>query len=185
MLDAQPLIPWPLPVCPTTKFVIYRDDFTPDEITKIRKFVSSPAWSALKGESPFYRAAETMQWMGEDSENTAYMFLNATRKTTSREQSRRYDSKALEHFRNLLQSRNVETENREPNSLETEAISSWITLELITGELERRLGMFREAKERFERLAKLPAFQGNYRAKVVTLQLQLIAEGRSNPHFAP
>jgi hypothetical protein len=50
----------------------------------------------------------------------------------------------------------------------------WVSQELVAGELERRLGIFDAARERFERLRDLDSFkQGTY-ADIVELQLQLI-----------
>ena len=181
MLDLMPYgataAPWPLPVCPTTGFVIYQKEFGATELDKLRQFVQSEEWSKLRTETPYYRAVMTKIWMGDKPDEYAFMLLKATWEATNREQYLRYANKALDTYRALL--------NGTPKDLSSAEDADWMDQELIAGELERRLEMFSDAKERFERLQTMPAFKQNYREKIVALQLQLIKDQDSRTHMAP
>lgn len=61
---------------------------------------------------------------------------------------------------------------------------NWIRLELIAGELERRLGMFVDAQRRFEKLRQIETAKPFYK-RIIELQLQLMSSKDSQKHMAP
>jgi hypothetical protein len=60
-----------------------------------------------------------------------------------------------------------------------------VTYELVSGELERRLGMFEQAQARFERLKLLDAFNTGVFPDIVELQLKLATARNPKPQQVP
>jgi hypothetical protein len=61
-LDFMPIgqiaAPWPMPVCPKCRFVLFKDageDYAPDEIEKLKKLVASDSYAKLPKEAPSYQ----------------------------------------------------------------------------------------------------------------------------------
>lgn len=176
MLDLRPTgaiaAPWPLPVCPDNQFVIYRKDFAEDDIAKLRRFVASPEYAALSTETTYYRAARLEALLGGSDELVADLLLNATWQARTPDEYTRYASDALSAHRAVLSRVGGDRNERADR-------------ELVAGELERRLGYFREAQARFERLQKTKEFKKGIRADMVRLQLRLIQDKDTSPHQVP
>jgi hypothetical protein len=176
MLDLRPYgavaSPWPLPVCPTSKFVLYRPDFKADEIAKLKTYVDSPQFQAIREETPYYRVAKLRQYMGDEAELVGYALLQATWEASDPERYARYAKEALESYRTSLSLPSLDREK-------------WASQALIVGELERRLGMFEEARVQFERLKTLELFKSGIYAAIVELQLQLVSARDVRPHQVP
>src|SRR5262249_29639471 len=68
-LDTRPwgslLAPMPLPVCPDNGFVVYKSDFTADEITALRTIVLGDEYQRARREhTDHYMVAYTLQRLG-------------------------------------------------------------------------------------------------------------------------
>jgi hypothetical protein len=167
MLDLKPYgyiaAPWTLPVCPTTGFVMYREKFSRDEIAKLKPYVDSyDYWSMRRSETSYYLAAKLQGVLGESDEMVAPTLLHATWEAENRDQYERYAREALTAYRRLLEAPSADEQKR-------------VTYELVSGELERRIGMFDEARDRFERLKTQAAFMSGVYPDIVELQLKLIS----------
>lgn len=176
MLDLQPIgalvAPWPLPVCPESRFVVYRRDFTNDELKRLRRYVASPEYVSLLKETPYFRAAKLESLLGGSEEAMATLLLYATWEARTPDEYTRYASDALSAHRAVLARASNDKSERADR-------------ELVAGELERRLGNFREAQARFERLQNIKEFKRGILADIVRMQLRLIQDKDSSPHEAP
>lgn len=177
MLDLKPYgpiaAPWALPVCPTTGFVMYRMKFSAEEIAKLKPYVDSHEyWAMRRTEATYYLAAKLQGVLGEADETIAATLLQATWQAEGRDQYERYAREALMIHRRLLEAAPREDQKR-------------ITYELVSGELERRLGMFEQAHQRFERLKPLEAFGTGVFPNIVELQLKLVSAKDTNSHRVP
>lgn len=176
MLDFKPFgpitAPWPLPICPTSGFVVYRDDFKPEEFERLRTFVASPEYVAVRSETPYYRVAKLQAFLGDARDAIAYSLLQATWEAKSPDKYARYARETLASYQDLLASAEKNDED-------------WLNQQLIAGELERRLGLFEEARERFSGLKNLEPFETDVLADIVALQLQLIERKDSTSYRVP
>src|SRR5262245_48698537 len=82
-LDGKPLgpiaAPWPVPVCPTDHFVLYKSTFDPEEVAKLRPFVHSPAYQdQVPGNSSYYLMATIFEFLGESPKTIAHTYLQAS-----------------------------------------------------------------------------------------------------------
>ena len=175
-LDLKPFgpiaAPWPLPVCPTSGFVMYRANFKPEEIDRLREYVASNEYVKAREETPYYRTAKLRERMGESTAAIAYTLLRATWETRSAEQYARYAREALAAYRKALEQM-------------TRDDKAWPTAELVAGELERRLGLFDEARARFERAKNVEVLQSGVYPRIIDFQLELIAERNTKSHQVP
>jgi len=175
-LDGKPygalLAPWPLAKCPTTGFVMYKSKFSEDELAKLREYVQSSEYRALIGvETTYYLAATLQRRIGEDNRRIASTLLRATWQAETDSRYRRYAQETLEAYKQLL------TQAADERSL--------LSMEFIAGELERRLGLFDEAKRRFSALASRDEAKSGTFPQILEFQLTLIEAKDAQPHKVP
>ena len=176
-LDFKPFgpiaAPWPLAKCPSSGFVMYKDKFSDDELAQLRKYVLSDEYKKLSSSHVnYYLAARLRAHLGEKSSRLANTLLQATWEAKSQSQYEQYASEALDAYKQVLKEENGESEN-------------WFNNQLIAGELERRLGRFEDAKQRFMNLAKHEKAKAEICAAILALQMQLIEARDSQPHMIP
>ena len=176
-LDLQPFgplaAPWPLARCPSNGFVLYKQHFTDEEIARLKPYVESPAYQALHpSHTNYYLAAKLQAFMGEAPDRIARTLLQATWEAQAAALYATYAAEALAAHRQLL----------EQAALEQRV---WLTLQLIAGELERRLGQFEAARARFAPLSDHAAFKGGVYRAVLELQLKLIDARDTRTHEVP
>jgi len=175
-LDFKPLgmtpAPWPLAQCPGNGFVIYKSEFSAYELSRLRVIVRGETYQSMLGQdSPHFLAAHLMAAMHEPPSRIAVMLLRATWEARGREQYRTYALAALAAYEKLLHTHHGRPHQRLFSSL-------------VAGELERRLGLFEQARHRF---LAIP-FQGRLGEpydRIIQLQLELIERGRSGPESLP
>jgi hypothetical protein len=174
--------PSPLVICPGNGFILYRDGpytqavYTDAEMAKLRPFVASAEYQAwVANETRYYRLAKQLAFMAESPDAISDALLQATWEAGSGEQYSRYAAEALD----ALQQRAA----RAP------AGDAAIATRLLIGELQRRLGLFDQARATFQALQADAAFPGGddesgrkYRRQVLEAQLQLIAKQDSGRH---
>ena len=160
--------PSPLAVCPTNGFVFLKHKYSEEELEKLRPFILSDEYQALKREAPYYRAAWILDRTGAPPMPVSFTLLQAT--WEARRDPDRYASYATELVARLptavAQARN-----------DTERTN----LNLITGELLRRLSRFDEAERHFKTITNESDKSGNV-AKIIAFQLDLIARRDAREH---
>lgn len=161
-LDFRPygaiVSPAPLPKCPGNGFVMYKSQFSEDELAKLKPIVASPEYQALqKQHRTYFLAAYLEEKMGEATERSfASRYLRASWQaegswgpTRTPEKLSAQDRELVVRYRALaLEKMNAALAKDERGS------KDWLTGMLLAAELERMLGQFDAAQKR---LADLPA----------------------------
>ena len=148
-LDMRPIgalvAPRPMPVCPGSGFVVYRDDFNDEEISIFRQLVQAPEYRALReAETDYFVAAHQAGKLGEDTWTIAILTLQATWEVQEKpEKYSRYAVLALTRLEEAGKDISPVGESRE----------QWWTAKLLVVNFHRRLSKF-DAAERL--LAELP-----------------------------
>lgn len=148
-LDLRPVgalvAPIPLPVCPDSGFVVYRDDFGDEEISVFRRLVQAPEYRALReSETDYLVAAHQAGKLGEDAWTIAILTLQATWEV--QENPEKYSPYAALAITRL-------EEAGKSFSPDGETSEQWWMAKLLVVNLYRRLGEF-DAASRL--LAALP-----------------------------
>ncbi|MCL2713266.1 MAG: hypothetical protein FWD68_01370 [Alphaproteobacteria bacterium] len=183
--------PSPLAVCPTNGFVFFKEEYSTDELERLRPLIMSAEYQALKGETPYYRAAWIMQRTGSPHPQVSLALLQATweagwaevlERAAKAEQEDQKDAQLGERL--VAQGTTSERYRRYATELlarlsvdvadKTRSAEEHIADRMLTGEILRRLGRFEEADGQFVALAGDLTPAGN-EAKIVALQRRLIA----------
>ena len=173
-LDLKPVgaiaAPWPIPVCPKCKFVLYSDDIPKEELEKCQKIVSGAAYKEHSERASYYLLGILDEKMEKDDLTIGHIYLKASwqeeRDTKQLSEDLQLSQK---HFDAFLAKASEHNE-------------SWQTAQLVVGEIKRRLKNFDESKKHFEGLKAMKEFQGNQLEKIIDFQLRLIAKKDSDPH---
>jgi len=176
-LDLKPfgpsIAPWPLAKCPSSGFVMYKQKFSDNEIARLRKYVASDEYKALKNaHSNYYLTVRLRTRLGEKSPQLAYTLLQATWEAKSRSQYEQYASEALEAYKAALEDGSVDPKQ-------------WLNNQFVAGELERRLARFDDAKTRFLAVADREEVKAGIHREILELQLQLIEAMDNRPRMIP
>jgi uncharacterized protein (DUF2225 family) len=174
-IDLKPLgavaAPPPLPVCPSCGFVVYEQELVEDERQVLSEYVNSEEYQQMaKEHSSYYLLAKIYEQLERDKSLIAHMYLKASWQVEDN------PDRCNEYLEESLKNLNAEF------SESPERDEDWETKQVLAGELERRLGKFEEAKDRFMELKYLPEFQGNFLEKVIDFELILIQAGDTKPH---
>lgn len=169
--------PAPLPACPDNGFIVADPQrrYGEAELTRLRAFVDSPRYRGwVADDTPYYRLAQQMIFLGESQESLDGILLAATWEAGARYP--RYAEQALQAWQRRVLRAAGKDRDAEYGA------------RLLVGELQRRLGRFDEALATFEALRADPGFPGGVEAKtaaylrqVLDAQLQLIRD-RSVAH---
>lgn len=178
-LDLKPIgpiaAPWSLPVCPSNKFVMFKKDFTDDEIKILTTYIESPEYQKIINESTYYRAAQFKRLIHTPTDNVAFTLLKATWQSPKPA----YLNEALAEFKKYIQ-------QLEDGKSEVEFTNdpSWINAELIVLELERRTEQFEKAEQHTKELSELKLFNDDNKTykKILERQRTLINQKDKNPH---
>ncbi|MBL8370853.1 MAG: hypothetical protein JNK28_05645 [Burkholderiaceae bacterium] len=165
-LDLKPYgpiaAPWPLAKCPANGFVMFQDKFSDTELSRLETFVASTQYQELKKtHTNYYLAASLQRQIDAPLSQLASTLLQATWEAPGGLYSV-YAAEALEAYLALLK-------------VEPTDSKSWVTYQLIAGELERRLGKFEAAANRFSVLKENPSLNSFVKG-IIEFQLQLISE---------
>ena len=163
--------PWSLPVCPKDHFVLFKQKFSPEELADLRSFVNSEPYQTVAADhSSYFLLARILEHQKRAPGVVAFAYLQASWQVEGDPvQYRDYAQRSLKSYREALL---VSKDHGE----------AWKTAQLLSGELERRLGMFAEAITRFMQLAKQEEFQSGLFKKIVAYQLELTRQRDSSPH---
>lgn len=177
-LDLKPVgptpAPWSLAVCSKDHFVLYKKEYTKDEIAHLKKYVHTPQYQALAaGNSSYFLLGKIFEYLQKDEVTLGHIFLKASWQAEGdAAKYRLYAETSLQHFKAFL-------------SKEKPQGKEWETAELVAGELERRLERYEDAKARFTRLLGRPEFKKDIYAGILAYQLELIAKRDSAAHPLP
>ncbi|WP_296248497.1 hypothetical protein [uncultured Stenotrophomonas sp.] len=167
--------PWPLVSCPGNGFVIYKDDYSADEIKRLTAVVESDEYQRMRGtETSYWLLARLFEAVDAPLKDRAGVLQSATWQA-SPQQYPRYVQAASAAVAQQCPDARAAADQDEP----------WLYCQMLLGEWERRLSRFDAARARFERLQPLPErlvlAQDRERARrqyvaEIAQQLQLIAE---------
>lgn len=167
--------PWPLVSCPGNGFVIYKDDYSADEIKRLTAVVESDEYQRM-------RATETSYWL------LARLFAAVDAPPKDRAgvlQSATWQASPEQYPRYVQEASAANAQQCPDARAAAERDESWLYCQMLLGEWERRLSRFDAARARFERLQPLPERlvlgQDRERARrqyvaEIAQQLQLIAD---------
>lgn len=167
MTDTRPVgpiaTPFSLAQCPSNKFVMFKKEFSPDELAKFERVVNSAEYQQIAAQSPSYFAwGRMMELAGEnqDAQQMMNIFLQASWQSESQESF----SKTLEYADKVLANKAISSKDA-------------INTQFLRGEMLRKLGRFDEAKRVFTTLQKNPEVKKDKLfSQLATLQLSLVAK---------
>ena len=167
MTDTRPIgpiaTPFSLAQCPSNKFVMFKKEFSPDELAKFKRVVNSAEYQQIAAQSPSYFAwGRMMELAGEnqDAQQMMNIFLQASWQSESQESF----SKTLEYADKVLANKAISSKDA-------------INTQFLRGEMLRKLGRFDEAKRVFTALQKNPEVKKDKLfSQLATLQLSLVAK---------
>jgi uncharacterized protein (DUF2225 family) len=174
-LDLKPLgavvAPAPLAVCPSCHFVVFEEDLAEDEKQLLSEYVKSKEYQEMEKEHPsYYLLAKIYERLERDKALIAHVYLQSSWQVEDNpDRCNEYLEESLNYLKAYL-------------SADPERTEDWATKQVVAGELERRLGKFEDAKERFSELKYMAEFQGNLLEKIIDFQLTLIQAGDTKPH---
>ena len=166
--------PWSIPVCPKDHFVLFKKKFSKEEIADLRSFVGSKPYQAVAADhSSYFLLARIFEHLKKPPGNIGFIYLQASWQVeTDPAAYREYAQSSLASYREAILAAKEHDE-------------AWQTAQLISGELERRLGLLPEATKRFTELAKQPEFQKGIFKSIVSYQLELLKQNDTAPHKIP
>ena len=167
MTDTRPVgpiaTPFSLAQCPSNKFVMFKKEFSPDELAKFERVVNSAEYQQIAAQSPSYFAwGRMMELAGEntDAQQMLHIFLQASWQSESQESF----SKTLEYADKVLANKAISSKDA-------------INTQFLRGEMLRKLGRFDEAKRVFTALQKNPEVKKDKLfSQLAALQLSLVAK---------
>jgi hypothetical protein len=176
-LDLKPfgtfIAPIPLPICPENGFIIYKQDFSEEEVEIIKPFILSSEYQTLRrNNTGHYLLAKVFEYQKEDIEEIAYSYLQASWET-ERERTRyvKYLGLAIEAYQRVLEKKSI--------TQETE-----FTARFLLVELNRLRGNFDLAKSKLSDLLKHVEISG-FKKKIIELERKLIKDENSVPQDIP
>ena len=175
--------PWPLVECPGNGLLLYKRDFSAEEIARLTPYVESAEYQALRQtETSYWRLALLLRHMGESDAVLAGVVRQATWQAQG-EQYPRYVAAAAAAW---------QAQCRDDAGQEARD-EGWLYCQMMLGEWERRLSRFDAAKARFTRLQPwvdtLVSARERSRARrqyaaEIEQQLRLIAAGNASKQLA-
>jgi hypothetical protein len=167
--------PSKLAECPTDHFVLYRPKFSADELAPLREAVASKEYkeAVASGQTTYFLLGKIYEHLKKSEHAIASIYLQASWQAESGSPKYQlYAGNSLTHFANYLRT----AEKRD---------DEWQGAQLLTGELERRLGKFADAEGHFKKLQGQPEFKDKVDAGIINYELQLIAAKDIEPHPVP
>lgn len=166
--------PWILPQCPSNHFVMYQNEFTPDDIATHTQVINHPEFVAIAKDAPQYYYLAKQLELGKqlgmtkiDDFSIAFAYLQAS---WQRGVANDYREKALYYFQKALPTLDKTSEK-------------WQNTNLLIGELYRLLGQFDKSKTYFDSLQNLPFTKNPNIRKYINFELKLIQEKSTLPEL--
>jgi len=179
-LDLRPIsisgmtFPWRVATCPTDGMILYKEDFTPEEIAILKDYLASPEYQKmLKEEAQYWVIAKLKEKLGEPLSKIRGSLLSATWQAPGD----KYEAYARETIRAY------EAFLADPEGEKDKVIEA---AQLLLGELHRRIGDFNKAQAIFEELMAQPKFKNHeFYSLLIGYQLELIKARSSFSHKVP
>jgi hypothetical protein len=175
-LDLKPVgpiaAPWNIPKCPNCHFIVYNNELSDKDREQLLRFVNSKGYRDISNDnSTYFLLARIYEAIGMDSLEIAHTYLKASWQVESdSKKCAKYLEASLAKFESFLSSKKDKS-------------NQYMTAELVSGEIERRLGKFDLALNRFNRLQKSPEFTGIRNiAAIIQYQIELIGAKDTDPH---
>ncbi len=167
--------PWPLVSCPGNGFVIYKDDYSADEIKRLTAVVESDDYQRMRGhETSYWMLARLFEAVDAPLRDRAGVLQRATWQASPGQYPRYVQAASAAVAQQCPDARAAADQDE-----------AWLYCQMLLGEWERRLSRFDAARTRFERLQPLPGrlltgpdhehARRQYIAEIAQ-QLQLIAD---------
>jgi hypothetical protein len=160
--------PPPMAVCPTNRFVFFKETFPDAELDRLKPIILSVDYQALADETPYYRASWILERLGAPHVDVSRMLLAAT--WEAMREPGKYERYATELAARL------------PDDISSTGGDDRKMFQLLLGELKRRLGNFVEARNYFDDLSREfdpTSNDGLY----VAFELSLIDRGYKGPQL--
>jgi uncharacterized protein (DUF2225 family) len=182
-LDLRPIGPIASPprigVCTKCEFVDFRhgEEYPEKELKTLKEYVLSDDYKKLaKGNTSYFLVGQMYEKLERPPVDTGFVYLYSVWQTENDKEKDRLKkclSASLAAFEKSLEDKERKAEQRQ-------------TIQILKGELLRRLGKFADAKDHFERLAKDDAFKTDPLPRLIEQQLEWIAKKNDQPQkFAP
>ena len=172
--------PWPLPQCPTNKFVMFNNELSDDELAQFTTIINSDVYKAIPSEAgEYYYLAVMLEQAKYPIEQVAYTYLQASWQVSNQPKLwQLINQKALQYYEQILKERLADKHPADPKR-HNARLSTAI---LMVGELNRLLGNFDVAKAHFDTHQNHPVITANeFYKKVVKLQHELIENKHNQP----
>jgi hypothetical protein len=142
-LDLMPLgaiiSPHPIASCPTNGFVFLKARYSNEELERLRPFIFSAEFQALKEDTPYYRAAWLTERTGGTHARASELLLQASWEAQNRPTLyKRYAGELVKRL---------------PEDIASAEAESKFTYQLLYAELLRRLSRFEESVDFLTQLA--------------------------------
>lgn len=164
--------PWPKPKCPTSGFVMYREEFTEAELGSLRPFIWSNHYQLLKDKhTPHYLAALTEEKLGAKGWPVVWLYLQATWETDIPGDARQKDYLEKLEAHLAQYARDLER-----------GTDDWLTGKLLLANTQRRLGNFSSAIAHVRDL--LPTYEHDERQHIKAMLdrfIEIAEAGDSRP----
>lgn len=176
-LDLRPIgalaAPVPLPVCPGNGFVMFKQDFTEDEIAKLRPIVMSGEYRTARARhNDQYMVAYMLERTGAPVYSIGHAYLRASWQA----ENAKADAARLALYRSLAL-RNFEAHLKDTK----ERDANWWTAAILTAEMERMLGRFEQAVARISALPMDELKAGSAQAAALEQIKTLAQEKKQQP----
>ena len=168
--------PWPMPQCPDCGLVLFKDEFGEDELADLIPYVRSDEYQSISRENtPYYFFAHILEHFGSSPIDVGFVMLQASWQADdlqNHEQLLAYLRESLGQFAVFLEESSAE----EP---------TYLTVQLLCGEIERRLSRFAAARERYSSLLAGKTVIDADISRIIEYQIELIDAEDSEPHLMP
>ncbi len=168
-----------IPVCPTDGFIVM--NFTKDEIEGLKSWIQSEEYQSLwHSETPHFLLAKIYEKLGKDAYTIGEAYLKASWEAEKEpDRYHKYLRYSLEYFSRSLRDLSASDDK---SSQDSQSGESKLSIELLTGEIERRLGLFDDAQKRFMSLRESAGVEKAFIKKVINFQLELIKNKDLDSH---
>ena len=161
-----------LPQCPKCRFIVFSEALPEPIIKKVKAFVQGGDYQMIAAKSPSWAClAHLQEFLGAEPVHVGFSFLRASWQVEEKPVlCERYLARAYERFSKVALALPVGHKDR-------------LNVLLLCGELERRLGKFDQAAERFRDLLGAEEFKDEPRREPISkLQLKFIEARDRAPH---
>ncbi len=170
--------PNPPPECPDNGFLVYKESFSENELTELRKYIFSEEYQSIwKNTAPaFYRLAKIHEYMGESITDHYYHYVIATWEFDYPPFGKKYSFYALEAIEALKKTIGIMRSN-----LLSE--TRFVEVHYLLAELYRRVGDFENARKKLHWVKQTDYKKDFIHPHFIEYLDSLISQKDSEPHM--